>query len=277
MEIRTISPEVAKVLLEKNTLNRSINDNLVNHYARQMATGNWKLNGETIIIADTGRLLEGQHRLWACIKANTPFATYVVEGVDENVFDTINTGKSRSNKDILSILGFSNAARLAAAVRWYKNLSAGMFVTGGAKVKMAAFELEEIISSHPRLIEIVNTVINGSFIRELLPSGVTAALIYLFEQVDEERAKEWVHQLQTGEGLSEGNAVLALRSRIVTYAARRQKGAYDNLEYYSFMVNSWNAFFNGETVQVVRGSTTMSDGTRVYPKIKNLKVEKKVA
>ena len=78
--IETITPQLAKDILANNNLNRNINATIVGHYADAISRGQWELNGEAIKIAHDGRLLDGQHRLMAVIKSDTPITTLVIRG-----------------------------------------------------------------------------------------------------------------------------------------------------------------------------------------------------
>ena len=101
-----IDPEFARVLLEMNTNNRPKSIKLIREYAEDMVAGKWKLNGETIkITADGSKILDGQHRLEACILSGTPFDTYFVEVEDASSFDTIDIGRKRTGSDVFAIRG----------------------------------------------------------------------------------------------------------------------------------------------------------------------------
>lgn len=114
--IEVITPEIASEYLKLNTKNRPINDRLVASLASAMANGDWQLNGEAIIFSDGNVLLDGQHRLRACIKSNLPFSTMVTRGIDISSFKTIDTGRGRTCGDILSIAGVLNGAAIAAGL-----------------------------------------------------------------------------------------------------------------------------------------------------------------
>lgn len=101
---KTITPEIAHEWLRGNTINRPVKQHYVRMLASDMELGRWKRNGETI--KRNGRLLlDGQHRLLACIMANTPFETLVVDGIDRDVFPTIDDGCPRSRIDTLAVAG----------------------------------------------------------------------------------------------------------------------------------------------------------------------------
>ncbi len=65
--VQTITPNLAKVWLTRNTHNRPMSAAVVKKYTKYMLEGQWRLNGEAIIFADDGSLMSGQHRLQACI------------------------------------------------------------------------------------------------------------------------------------------------------------------------------------------------------------------
>ena len=54
---------------------------------------NWSLTGETIKFGTDGLLKDGQHRLYACIRANTPFDTHAIFGINPETFQHIDVGK----------------------------------------------------------------------------------------------------------------------------------------------------------------------------------------
>lgn len=60
------------------------------------------MNGETIVFGTSGSLLQGQHRLTACVRANVGFKTIIVRNVPDRVMYSIDRGKARSFADQLA-------------------------------------------------------------------------------------------------------------------------------------------------------------------------------
>jgi len=89
----------------------------VKEYVSAMIEGEWLYNGEAIKFDRDGRLVDGQHRLEAVVKANKPIAFLVIRGLDPEVFKTIDTGKKRSAGDVLAIKGVKNPNAVGAAMR----------------------------------------------------------------------------------------------------------------------------------------------------------------
>jgi len=118
-EIKTITPEHAKLLISKNLLNRNIQNRRVLFYADEMKNNRWKLNGESIKISKSGMLLDGQHRLLGCISADTSFITLVVTDVEDSYMPTIDTGKPRTNSDVFKISGVPNSTNISSGISFY--------------------------------------------------------------------------------------------------------------------------------------------------------------
>ena len=117
MKIERITPQVAKALLDKNTINRNISKGHLAFLKSEMLSGNWQFNGQGIIIGKSGRLLDGQHRLTAVAETGIAINSLVIRGVDEGSFVTIDTGKKRGGADVLSIAGSKHGTHIASAIR----------------------------------------------------------------------------------------------------------------------------------------------------------------
>lgn len=125
--IETITPQDAERILKESEKafseseggfkQRNRRKDTVTAYAEDMAAGRWKENGETIKFDSEGRLIDGQHRLAAVVRANTPIQFFVVRGLDNSVMDTIDYGVKRSIENALQFQCKSYESGAAAAVR----------------------------------------------------------------------------------------------------------------------------------------------------------------
>lgn len=102
--VETITPEMATKYFEANGANRPISDVAVDAYSRDIVSGRWDLTGESIKFSRSGRLLDGQHRLLAIIKAARPVRMMVTYGLRESVMDSLDSGRVRSVGDRLKIM-----------------------------------------------------------------------------------------------------------------------------------------------------------------------------
>lgn len=99
----TITPDMAKAMLEKNLNNRPASKAHVQKLKQAMLDGHYRLTGDAIRFGADGRLYDGQHRLMACIEADKPFDTYVIENLAEDTMLVIDGGNKRSAADQLHI------------------------------------------------------------------------------------------------------------------------------------------------------------------------------
>lgn len=204
-----ITPELAKEMLSKNTSNRPVSEAHVKRLASELTNGKWQFNGDSIRFAD-GVLLDGQHRLEACIRSGVSFQTFVINGLDRNVFTTIDSGRSRTASDTLAVRGEKNAPKLAATVRFVD-----MCITGRAtsKAKFTNTEIEEVLAKHPGVRESVEFCSREK--KSVIPITVLAACHYLFRQKDAALADKVVDQLTSGVGLTQDNPIYKVRERVI--------------------------------------------------------------
>lgn len=112
-----VTPEMAAWLLARNAENRPPHQATVENYAAAMRRGEWHLNGQNIIVADTGDLNDGQHRLLAVIDADVPIALGLQFGVTRESRATLDQGRKRTLGDHFAMAGHLNANALAATIR----------------------------------------------------------------------------------------------------------------------------------------------------------------
>lgn len=134
VEKMLITPEWAKEAFSRQPDNqRNISQAVRNRYADDMKIGNWQFNGQSIKFDIVGNLLDGQHRLNACIISGISFWSIVVRGLDPQAFYTLDTGRLRTTATILHMVGYMNTNNLSAAcniiIRWHHKYSARKMVS----------------------------------------------------------------------------------------------------------------------------------------------------
>ena len=134
IEMTTITPPMAALLLGNNGANRKLNKRHVDFLADQIKSGKWQKNGQTIVIAKDGTLMDGQHRLTAIVAANVPVAMGLCTGAPRASMPTIDNGKPRSSADVLTMSKCSYATLVAASIHLlykFDNESLATNGTGG--------------------------------------------------------------------------------------------------------------------------------------------------
>lgn len=98
--VQTITPELAKIYLNKSRGNREISDARVAQYASDMKLGRWQVTHQGVGFDVNGVLKDGHHRLNAIIKANVPIDMLVTENIpcESTLFDR---GYGRNTRQFL--------------------------------------------------------------------------------------------------------------------------------------------------------------------------------
>lgn len=115
--VRTITPADAMSILENNFENRRVSSAQVSRLSAAMRRGSFVgENGETIKISEAGTLIDGQHRLYACVASGKPFRTLVVtlSGTDAAMGVPLDKGMRRRTEDVMGMT--AKAAEIAKAM-----------------------------------------------------------------------------------------------------------------------------------------------------------------
>ena len=121
-EVVTVTPQLAAEWLKRNTDNRPLRKWHVEALAGAITRGEWVLSHQGVAFAEDGRLLDGQHRLAAIVKANTSVLMVVTRNVPEDAFKAIDQGVKRTLSDVFGVdARVIESVRLATTI-FYTNL-----------------------------------------------------------------------------------------------------------------------------------------------------------
>lgn len=258
----TITPAIAERMLTLNTHNRNIRTRLVETLGRDMQSGQWKLNGETIKISETNHLIDGQHRLLAVIQSNKSIETMVVKGLPDDTQSTVDTGARRQFKDSLKLDGEGHTAVLAASTRtsWY-------FVNYGKPrqfgVSPSAAELAAHLARFPNIRDFTNLGIQGGrSVLKLTPSVVTCVAFHM-SRIDSAKGEEFWRRLLENDA-PKGSAIFALRESLIRDLGRPHR--MDVVHRMALVIKAWNYWIAGRSADymVWRGTGAGAEG---FPKL----------
>lgn len=255
LTLETITPQLAEEWLEKyNFNNRPLNNRHVLELVKEMEAGRWQLNGDTIRFSND-RLIDGQHRLAAIVKAQVTIQSVVVRGLSDFVFATIDEGKKRSGGDTFATIDEDYPTRLSAALGIIARYFDGKMMFGGTIYSNG--ELLEILKKHPEARQSIRKQYQG---RTLVPHSIIDACHYLFSRKDPQMADLFIDKLITGIGLEQGSPILRLRERLV--ANSLQPAKLPKIHILALSIKAWNFTRQGATVKVLKFSPD-----ETFPKI----------
>lgn len=245
--IETITAELAVQYLQScNHGNRHINKPVVEKYAHVMRTGGWHVNGEAVKFSKTARLLDGQHRLLACVASGVPLQVLVVRGLPETVMPTLDDGLKRSGSNVLGMAGYKNAANLSAmsdlVYRYDHDLAFSTALANQTRL--------EVLKHYPGLEEcgVIATRCAQAFKR--FPGSLFAGLYFLFADANQEKAAEFAKKFIDGTDLKDGDPILALRKLAMSYAM--QRGYWSGHHWQCYIIKAWNAWYTGKSMKKLR-------------------------
>lgn len=244
--IVTITPEIASRMLDMNTDNRKVRSTTVARYARDMVSGAWELNGETIKVASDGTVLDGQHRLLACKEAGVPFSTLIVQGLNHTVRETMDTGMRRTMADTLRWRGETDGAALGTALEtamcWDKSGTPSHRGSAHSNAERLAY-----LADNSDIRDAVRLArgISGSPLK--FPMSVGSAFIMRANRIAPEETRDFLHLLKTGANMTENHPVLRLRGWVLRAASA--KGQLDREEWGAVLIKAWNAWLAGREVK----------------------------
>ncbi len=241
-EITTITPEQAEKMLRGNTNNRTLRERLVNRYAHDMENGDWLPNGEAIVM--NGRtLIDGQHRLHACVKSGVPFKTVLVTGVSLDAVYTIDTGAARNLSDILSLNGVNDSRSVAGVITMGWLWDNGKYV--GANVTPSISDLMRWFESNPGVEAALESVrlLRPAPFRVRFASMATVALKARQHGLTEEM-DNFIDSVVTGTNLDQLDAAYHLRNLFLTQATAHKK--LPPRDVHARIIKAWNAHIMGE-------------------------------
>jgi len=200
-KVITVTPELAKKWLSANAEGqRAIRKNTVETYAGDMLRGAWKLLPQMIIFDENGKLVDGQHRLSAVVKADVSVRFWVAAAPGVSVHDALDRGTSRTIGDLLGW----HSSKVAVAVNLYKLMTMSLDpkrVTRDEVILAHEYSKDDFEAVFPRLHRIY------------LPSAVAAACIFA-RPLSPTDVDEFVGRVRTGAGLETGDPALTFRNWI---------------------------------------------------------------
>jgi hypothetical protein len=272
-DLFTITPEMAEILIENNSLNRPMSDRHADDLGDQMKKGKWRRNGEAIIISIEGMILDGQHRLWACFKSKKEFETFVTRGIDKDTFATIDTGKKRSGSDALVIHSkmtgkdLKYTSQLSAAATMCIEIQKGTLKKKGSKEsRISRQDIIDYVDKNEELITWVERSRSRKTWTTSYSAGIASICYLASKNGYEMKALAFMHGFITGENLDGRSPIMALRNRL---------GVEKNMakaERLALMIHALNKFIDGEPLMILK--LPKGEVPQIHESVKQLKRKK---
>jgi len=228
-----------------------------------MKAGQWRLNGESIIVDWDHNIADGQHRLGAIVKTGVTADFVVVRGINPDCFPTIDRGKPRSNGNVFAMHGVANFNTVASAVTGVLNYRRALSITvkkegGGiafgslnSYIRPSTTDLLAEYDSHSEKYE--HAVKLSLMCRDKIApsSSATVAALAL---IDGKMGHEWVDDFwmafKSGANLSEKSPILKLKERMEKNNKSDAKISQHQIT--MLCVKAWNLYAGEKECGVLR-------------------------
>lgn len=256
-KVETFTPEQAQKALATSPGNRTIKRAWVQSLSNIIVTKHWRLTGQPIIFDQFGRLMDGHHRLLACVAAGIPITVLVVRGSDRDNFPDIDNVVPRSFADVASLNGYAQGRAIAAIAQFVWAWQRGLLSPGAEvanQTKPWGYNAQVMLEVLGHYKSIALAVVPSQEVTASIgirPS-VVGGLMFLMKTGDPEMADEFWNAIRTGEMLGANDARKRLRDMALGWRMRQMR--ITPWEACVACIRAWNTYTDGETCKTIRYS-----------------------
>ena len=253
VELIKINKEVAEKMLSINLNNRKAKDGVIAKYASEMLKGNWKDDtGELIKISKTNKLLDGQHRLKAIVKADVELRMYVAYDINDDVFSVLDSGVVRSSRDVFHVAGAQYSALIPPIIQFSEILFNGGESNKSSSNLTNVELLQKFQENDEYYLEIASKtmVYYLQFAKILNPTTIGSFMIY-FNSKSSADCKLFFDELCSGRNIT-NNIIYLLRNKLIEdrTGTSRMDLRYRN----ALIIKAWNFYRLRQEVKVLKYS-----------------------
>lgn len=259
----TVTPELADMWLKQNGKNRPVSMAHVKRLADEMRNGQWVFNGQTISFDESGRLLDGQHRLKAVVVSGCEVPMAVAMGVsDPRAFTSYDAVvRKRDAAQIAGMIGVTQSSRKASAARivmsWESSATREEFrKTFSKKESVPPHIVAEVAESISDEYDHMERTIGKRFASLVGCHSKLIALLIILNRIDPIATNSFCHKVKTGVMSSETDPCLAYRDRMMSGRGDQAEGAWA-LMVAGLTFKAWNYHRRGKPLKTLRWRTKM--------------------
>ena len=245
-----VTPELAREMLAKGTLNRNINPRIVDRYARAMMAGTWiEKSPESIKFNELGELIDGQHRLHALLKASATLIFKIDYNCPSEVMSSLDSGSKRTPGQAAKIAGLNASNMEMAIVR-------AMHLKSTAYSSHDTFSNHELMNMYRKHQEAVTFAVtqyrklNSDPMRSSILRGIVARAWY---SQDKERLQRFLYVVDTRDSVaSEDSAAIVLRNTYEKSNRSLTLGPEGRMNFYRLCTRALVHFLDCQPVKILR-------------------------
>lgn len=264
----SVSPEQSKEWLKNNTRNRTLSEAKVLQYAMDMEEGRWPYNpiDSAIAISRDGVILNGQHRLEACVVAKRSFETDVIFNAPPELMDYTDIGMVRSSANILQIDGGQYATDRSAVARMllvYEKHGA-MKLDSGLHSPSKTLVCKRA-SSDSAITDAVKLASAHRQVGKLCSRTMVAFCYYIFSKKNAKIADMFFADLIKGSDLKSTNPAYLLREKLTENRTAKRK--LSRIHVLALFFRAWKAYSSGKEMRILKAWRNEGPAKEEFPSI----------
>lgn len=223
--VEMITPDRATKLLQDAPTNRNISWDAVKAFKTEILRGSWRTTHQGLGLDTEGRLVDGQHRLWAIIDANVAVPMNVTYGIPEDARTAIDKGRKRSVADELKMFkGVVHAKALVSHTTQCIKLYAKYHEAGKVQIQTMPTLLEWLDVFKEGIVWSTETFDTSSASPALRRSAVAGSLAFAYRS-NPDKIAAFGTKLRDGVNLTKHEPAWALRKALLESSTVQRFGA----------------------------------------------------
>jgi hypothetical protein len=264
-KLMIIDKDKAIRLMETNEDNRNLKRSVIEKINRDIINTRYYVNGETIVISNTMKLLNGQHRLTSVIETGISIETWVIIGVLDSYKTTFDQGTSKTVADYLKMEKVASSKDVSIIIKLILLYAPGAEVTNKdlASRRLSRQDSLEGYDQYKNEIHYaLDTFGKNKFAKDNKAlAAITAAHVIISREIPEKIVDTFFDTLAGRGGLIEPtDPILWLRGKLNEVVNPRVKIESSSEYKLNFILTTWNAYIRNKKVIKLRIGSA-------YPKI----------
>lgn len=247
ISVLDVTPELAREWLGRNMGNRPMRPGNLKKLTTALKTGKWRMTGDPIRFSITGKLIDGQHRLNAIVETGITAQCVVMSGLDDSIFDVIDSGATRSKSDVLFSeygLPVETTKLLSSAAIIALQYEGGMH---GFRANVPTTTLVDFVRERPGLLSSAVTI-KGSVPHDSpAPKSIATAFHYYAFPLDAAACERFIERFMVGAVNGAADNLLHLRNQC--YSGRASQRPLPTREIFGRLIKIWNSERRGKPIK----------------------------
>lgn len=252
-----ISPKVAEALLlaTDESVQRKITQSSVFKYTELMKNGRFIYNHEPLIQDIHGNILNGRHRLTACVSSGVSIVMDMVKGANPNIMASLDDGRVRSGGDVISmqVNGKAYHGTVANAIAFLCGYIENKAVSRGGNVDrktLSNFEMVQFVAKNLEVTyDLYDTAREIHKGKAFIPRGDAAGFYFLLSKINPTLARKFfIDGILLGLGITADSPIFYTRQKLIdsSNANRRNSLRLTKREKFILLIRAWNDYFTND-------------------------------